>query len=401
VVWLVGVALAPNFAGQIIMRFLAGLSGSVLLAVHAASTADLFGPVYRTLFWPIIALASFWGTVLSPVAGAAIAQTGTWWRWAEWIPAIMSGTTLIFTLFFLPETFGPVLLSWRAKHLRDLTNCERFQSELDLQRTFAQRLKTALQRAFHMVTKEPIVVLLGTWLVVEYLVVFGLLHGLSYAFGDTYGFDTIMTELPFLAIGAGATVWSCTVPIYYIYYKRKVGVLHEQITGRPRADLLHAANIPGTDLPQPEYRLWMALFAAPALPVSMFWFGWTNYSSISPWSGITALFLLGFSWAGIYVTVYQYILDTYGIYAGSALAMVTCWRYLASGAANLYSGAMYDGIGVHWSATWLGILGVLQAPLPYLFYKYGHKIRMKSAFAGMYARPANPREREGKALTYT
>lgn len=399
-VWLIGAALTPTYAGQIALRFLAGLSGSILLAIHAASTADLFGPVHRTIFWPIFALASFWGTVLSPVVGAWISDLGIWWRWTEWIAVILSGSTLILTLLFLPETFAPILLSWRAKHLRDLTGRERFQSELDIQKTFVQRLKVALLRALHMVTGEPIVVLLGGWLVVEYIIVFSLLHGFKYMFEDTYGFSTGLSETCFVAIGIGCTLWSSCVPYYYHLYKKKAGRLHEQITGESRYDLVTAANIPGTDLPAPEYRLWMALFAGPALPISMFWLGWTNYSSISPWSNICAVVLLGFSWSGIYVTVYQYILDTYGIYAGSALAIITCWRYLASGASNLYSDPMYEGIGVHWSATWLGILAVLQTPLPMIFYFYGHQIRMRSSFAGRYARPDNPRERTGHALSW-
>ena len=74
---------------------------------------------------------------------------------------------MILTLLFLPETFSPILLSWRAKHLRDLTACSRFKSELDLQKTFRNRLQTALLRAFRMLTREPIVVLLGGPVVVE------------------------------------------------------------------------------------------------------------------------------------------------------------------------------------------------------------------------------------------
>lgn len=401
VIWLIGAALARNYTSQIVLRFLAGLSGSILLAIHAASTADLFGPVHRTVFWPVIALTSFWGTVLSPIVGAWISDLGVWWRWTEWIAVILSGSTLILTLLFLPETFAPVLLSWRAKHLRDITGCERFKSELDLQKTFAQRLKTALLRALHMITREPIVVLLGGWLVLEYIIVFSLLHGFSYMFEDTYDFSTGLTEMPFLSIGIGTLLFvGGLVPIYYHLYKKKARRLHEQLSDDSRADLITTANIPGTDLPAPEYRFWMALLAGPALPISLFWLGWTNYSFISPWSSMCALCLLGFSWAGIYVTVYQYILDTYGIYAGSALAIITCWRYLFSGASNLYSDPMYEGIGVQWSATWLGILAVLQAPLPLLFYRYGHWIRMKSSFAGRYARPDNPRERTGNALSW-
>lgn len=401
VVWLVGAALAPNFGAQCVFRFLAGLSGSILLAIHAASTADIFGPVHRTLAWPIIALASFWGTALSPVVGAWIAESTTIsWRWTDWIAVLLSGATLILTLLFLPETFSPILLSWRAKHLREITGSERFKAELDLQHTIWQRFKIALLRAFHMITREPIVVLLGGWIVLEYIVVFGLLQGFTYIFGDTYNFERGLIGTVFVAIGIGCTLWTCFVPWYYHLYKRKVQTLHEQITGSWRGEVIRAANIPGQDLPDPEYRLLYALLAAPAFPISLFWLGWTNYSWISPWSGLGATVLLGFSWAGIYVTVYQYLLDTYGIYSGSALAIITCWRYLASGMINLVSRPMYDGIGVHWTMTILGCLAVLQMPLPIIFYIYGEKIRRRSAFANRYARSTNPRSREGRALQW-
>ncbi|CAK3847358.1 efflux pump kojT [Lecanosticta acicola] len=410
VFWLVGAALAPNFGAQCIFRFLAGLSGSILLAIHAASTADIYGPVYRTLAWPIIAIASFFGTSFAPIPGAWIYQAGEsmgWgpvsidWRWADWIPVILSASTLILTLLFLPETFSPILLTWRAKHLRDVTGDGRFLSEMDLQKTVVHRLKIALLRAFHMITREPIVLLLGGWLVLEYIVVFGLLQGMSYIFGDTYGFDRGLIGTCFVAIGIGAAIWTSMVPFYYHAYKKKVEKLHEGITGKQRRhSLVRAANLPGQDLPDPEYRLWSALLAAPAFPISLFWLGWTNYPSISPWSSLGAIVLLGFSWAGVYVTVYHYLLDTYGIYAGSSLAIVTCWRYLASGFINLVSRPMYDGMGVHWVMTMLGCIAVLQMPLPIVFYFYGERIRKGSAFAKRYARPENSRERIGRALEW-
>lgn len=400
VVWLIGVALSPNFGAQCVFRLFAGISGSILLAIHAASTADIYGPVHRTLAWPVIALASFFGTAFAPVPGAWIYQNDINWRWAEWIPVILSGSTLILTLLFLPETFSPILLSWRAKHLRDITGNPRFQSEMDLQKTFRQRFRTAMLRALHMITREPIVVLLGTWLVLEYIVVFGLLQGMTYIFGDTYGFTRGLIGTCFVAIGVGCALWTCSVPGYYNFYTRKVARLHESIIGHRRDSLIRAANLPGHDLPDPEYRLWSAILAAPAFPIALFWLGWTNYPSISPWSCIGAVALLGFSWAGIYVTVYQYLLDTYGIYAGSALAIITCWRYLASGFINLVSRPMYNGMGVHWVQTMLGCIAALQIPLPIIFYYFGERIRKRSSFAGRYSRPDNPRDRIGRALEW-
>ena len=397
VVWLIGAALAPNFAAQCVFRLFAGLSGSIILAIHAASIADIFGPVHRTVAWPVIALASFWGTAFSPLAGAWIVEHGVDWRWTDWIAVILSGSTLILTLFFLPETFSPILLSWRAKHLREATGCDRFKAELDLQKNLGERFKIAVLRAFHMITREPIVVLMGSWIVLEYLVVFGFLQGFTNIFGDTFNFSRGQAGSCFGAIAVGCALWTCAVPIYYKQYKRKVRKLHEHLSGQSEDDLVAAANLPGSDLPDPEYRLWSSILAAPALPISLFWLGWTNYSWISPWSDIGAVTLLGFSWAGIYVTIYQYLLDTYGIYAGSALAMVTCWRYSVSGAINIASRPMYSTLGVQWSTTWLGCLAVLLTPLPLLFYCYGPRLRLKSSFASRYARPESQRERIGRA----
>lgn len=61
---------------------------------------------------------------------------------------------------------------------------------------------------------------------------------------------------------------------------------------------------------------------------------------------------------------------------------------------------MYSGMGVHWVATMLGILALLQMPLPLFFYYYGERIRKRSQFAAMYARPDNPREHVGKAINW-
>lgn len=412
--WLVGVSLSPNFGSQCVFRLFAGLAASQFLGVHGATIADIYGPVDRALLWPLQALSSFAGTALSPLVGAwvskqpteqraagrasgaladirtcqQIIQRGLDWRWAEWIAAFVSAATLLPLLFFLPETFAPTLLSWRAKHLRDLTGCPRFTAELDGRGSLQTRLETAMLRALHMVTREPVVVLMGSWLVLEYITVFMFLQGYTYIFGHTYGFSRGLIGTSFVAIFIGALLWTCSVPWYYRAYKRKVATLHEAITGRAATKAeMQAANSPGKDLPEPEYRLWAAIFAAPAFPISLFWLGWTNYPSISPWSNLGACGLLGFSWAGVYVVVYQYILDTYGIYAGSALAIISNWRYLASGTINMISRPMYNGIGVHWVMTMVGIMALLQAPIPLLFYHYGAKLRRKSAFASRYARP--------------
>ncbi len=39
---------------------------------------------------------------------------------------------------------------------------------------------------------------------------------------------------------------------------------------------------------------------------------------------------------------------------------------------------MYRTLSPHWAGTLLGLLEVALIPIPFAFYKYGHRIRMKS-----------------------
>ena len=40
---------------------------------------------------------------------------------------------------------------------------------------------------------------------------------------------------------------------------------------------------------------------------------------------------------------------------------------------------MYRSLGPNWAGTLLGLLELVLIPIPFVFYKYGHKIRMRSA----------------------
>jgi DHA1 family multidrug resistance protein-like MFS transporter len=53
--FLLGTALSNNFATQIVCRFFAGLSSSATLGINGASVRDMFRPVDRTLWFPLIA----------------------------------------------------------------------------------------------------------------------------------------------------------------------------------------------------------------------------------------------------------------------------------------------------------------------------------------------------------
>lgn len=99
-----------------------------------------------------------------------------------------SGVILVIVVLFLPETFPPILLKWKAKHLRELTGDQRYRGSIEVrQETFLVRLRRSLYRPFLLTFREPIIILIALYLTVIYIVLFTFLEGFTYIYQDTYG----------------------------------------------------------------------------------------------------------------------------------------------------------------------------------------------------------------------
>jgi len=80
----------------------------------------------------------------------------------------------------------------------------------------------------------------------------------------------------------------------------------------------------------------------------------------------------------VFTTAYLYIIDVYLIYAASALSFNAFARYLVAGGMTVVGIPMYDRLGPHYTLTLLGCLGVLMAPAPFMLYRWGPAIRLRS-----------------------
>jgi MFS family permease len=364
-VFVMASGLAPNIGAQLAFRFLAGFFGSTPLTCAGGSISDLWSPLERVFAFPMFANAGFAGPAFGPVLGGWIAQYGNW-RWVEWTTLIMSGLVLIAVVLFQPETYSPVLLKWKAKHLRETTGDDRYVSEIEIRGdSFWRRISVALYRPFLLSSQEPVIMLLALYLTVIYIILFTFLDGYEYIFSEIHGTSEGITGLCFLGIAIGLCGASALVPLIYKWAKQELQKSKEQ--GHTR--------IP------PEFRLWFAMLGAPAIPISLFWMGWTSYSWISIWSPLAASVLFGYGILCVFISSYQYIIDSYETYAASALVMVTLIRYVAAGGMVVVGVPFYRNMGVHWTLTILGGISVLLTPLPYVFFKYGKNIRARSKYA--------------------
>lgn len=366
-IFIMAAALAPNIGAQLAFRFIAGLFGATPLTCAGGSISDLWSPLERVYAFPVFANAAFMGPIFGPVVGGFIGQSSrVSWRWTEWITLIISGLVLFNVVLFQPETYAPILLKWKAAHLRELTGDDRYRAEVEIRDvSFIKRLGRALYRPFLLTISEPIIILIALYLTVIYIILFTFLDGYDFVFTQTYGFSEGITGLSFIGIGIGLCLASALVPLVYKWAKNDLAKIKEQ---------------GGTRLP-PEFRLWFAMFGAPAIPISMLWMGWTAYPSISYWSSLGASVLFGYGILCVFISSYQYIIDSYEIYAASALASVTLIRYVAAGGMVEVAIPFYSNLGVHWTLTILGCLSALLVPVPYLFYKYGVRIRKRSKYA--------------------
>jgi DHA1 family multidrug resistance protein-like MFS transporter len=251
-----------------------------------------------------------------------------------------------------------MIIQWRTHHLRKVTGSDKYTCELEGKESLGKRLAHNLSRPVKFFTTEPIIISLGFYLVVIYVVIFTFLNGFEFIFTDTWGLSDGDTALAFLGICLGALISVALMPLISMIHRR---------AGKDNDDT-------------PETLLWPAMIASPFFTISIFWLAWTNYKSISYWSAYASTVLFGYSLTAIFVSSYSYIINIYGTWSSSALGSVTMARYLVAAGMVVAARPMYQGIGVHWSLTFLGCLGVVCLPVPWLLYRYGKVLREKSEF---------------------
>ncbi|KAL4895269.1 major facilitator superfamily domain-containing protein [Aspergillus ambiguus] len=354
-------ALAPNLHSHLIFRFFAGFFGSTPLTCAGGTVADLWDPLQKTYAFPLYTVPAFGGPIIGQIIGGFIPAT-LGWRWLEWIMLIMGGLILVLVTILQPETYGNLLLHWKATALRKQTGDSRYKGPMELRtESLGYRLMLAVYRTFVWSYSEPIIILMGLYLTVIYIVLFTFLEGYTFIFGDTYSLPQGLTSMTWIGMLVGVLLVSCIVPVVYSWTCNEY-----RSTFRIR----------------PETRLWYAMLGgAPAVPVSLFWMGWTSYSDISIWSPLIASALFGFGITTIFIVAYMYIIDSYGVYSASALGFVVFSRYLVAGGMTVAGAPIYRSIGVQYTLTILGAISAVMAMIPYLLYFYGPSIRKFSKHA--------------------
>ncbi|KAL2399799.1 Major facilitator superfamily multidrug transporter mdrA [Exophiala dermatitidis] len=351
-------ALAKDIETIIIVRFFGAVFGSAMIANAPGSIADLVSDEHRATAFSIWSIGPMNGPVVGPTIGGFVTQY-LGWRWTNWLVMIWGGTAWVLLLLY-KETYAPVLLQQRAKKLRRDENDDRYWSRYDVRVGFVELMKVNLSRPFVMAVKEPICIFWNVYISLIYGILYLCFVAYPIVFREQRGWSTGLSGLSFLGIGIGTMIVICgATPI------RKLINSHnpDPVTGQ----------IP------PEAMMSIVCIGAVLVPIGELWFAWTCYPNSIHWAlPIAAGIPFGFGNGTVFIYAGNYLAYSYGIYAASAMAGNAVVRSLLGGTLPLAGPPMYRALGPNWAGTLLGLLEVVIIPIPFLFYRYGGRIREKS-----------------------
>ncbi|OJZ85535.1 hypothetical protein ASPFODRAFT_137756 [Aspergillus luchuensis CBS 106.47] len=359
------VIYAKNIGMLLAFRFLTGFLGSPVLATGGASIGDIWNPRVRDYMIAIWASFAIAAPVLGPLVGG-FAASAKGWTWTIWELLWVSGFTLVLLFFFLPETFAPNILSRRARRIRRIVNDQRYASESEIEISqVASRdvVFESLVRPFVLCFLEPIVFLMNLYIALIYGILYIWFEAFPIVFEGKHGFNAGQDGLAFLGILVGAVCIALPGYFYWKYYWQSKHVSQDG----------HLS---------PEEHLPPACFGAVCLPISLFWFGWTaNFANVHWIVPIIASALFAIGGYLIFNSIFCYEAQAYPKYAASVLAGNDFLRSSFGGGFPLFATQMFHNLGVGWACTLLGCLTVVFMPYPFLLYRYGEKIRMRSKYA--------------------
>ncbi|KAK5108664.1 hypothetical protein LTR62_008069 [Meristemomyces frigidus] len=357
------VAVATNLPTLFICRFFAGAFGSAPLAIVAGMYVDFWNPVMRGIATMGFAAAVFAGPAVGPIVGEfTVKNPHLGWRWTAWFTMIMGAFFFSLALPTIPETLAPILLQRKAARLRVQTKNWALHSKLDEEPVVLGALfnKYGL-KPIKMITQDLILIVLTLYI----SLVYGILYLIFFAFPISYeydrGFEFGISALPFLGIFLGVLI-ACALMAW-----ETVAVFTPKMQKAQK--LL------------PEERLPPMMAGSIILVIGLFWFAWTSFPSISPWPQIVSGVFIGCGIIMVFMPSVVYLVDVYLFDANSALAANSFVRSLVGAAFPLFATQMYTKLGVQWASSLLAFLCLALVPAPFLFYKYGARIRARSKFA--------------------
>ncbi|KAG5984864.1 hypothetical protein E4U55_002791 [Claviceps digitariae] len=357
-VLIVPCGLAQSLTTIIVVRFIGAFFGSVMLSNAPGTVVDVSNPDYLARSMSLFGLGPLNGPVTGPIIGGFIFQH-LGWRWSNWIVLMMAGLAIAL-MFTVRETYAPKILQRKAARLRKEMDDSRYWCRYDQKVSTLRLLRANLSRPFVLFATEPILWFMNFWISVVYGILYLCFVAYPVVFSQHRGWSPSMSGLSFIGIGIGSVASILAEPLF-----RRI------IYAQPKD--------PDTGKPYPEAQASIMAMGAVATAVGQLGFSWTCLPRSIHWA-VPIAFGIPFGCGNTISFVYgsNYLAGAYGIYAASALAGNAVIRSIFGGTLPLAGPKMYALLTPQWAGTLLGLLEVAMIPIPFVFWRYGGRIRARS-----------------------
>uniref|UniRef100_A0A0L0N7D7 Putative transporter n=1 Tax=Tolypocladium ophioglossoides (strain CBS 100239) TaxID=1163406 RepID=A0A0L0N7D7_TOLOC len=358
-------AFAPNFGALLAGRFITGTLVSAPLSNAPGVLADIWNPIERGNAMAGFATMVWIGPALGPVISGFL-ELKKDWRWSFYVVIWLGAATWVLMLT-IPETHAPTILRHKAERIRKLKilGYENVKASVEEQgRSIVAVYKIALTRPW-IILFDTISFLCALYMSIVYTLLYMLFSIYPIVFQEKRGWNAGVGELPLIGTIVGAVLGGSVI----MYDTRR------------RTRKIQEGKAKMEDM-EPEDRLPLAMVGGVGFAITMFWLAWSaEYNSVH-WivPTLAGVFLATFM-LFIFVSFLNYLVDTYLMYAASAIAANTVARSACAAAAPLFTNQMFAALGVGGGGSLIGGVATVLAVIPFLFYKYGKEIRVRSKFA--------------------
>ncbi|KAH8669580.1 major facilitator superfamily domain-containing protein [Tricladium varicosporioides] len=367
VAFTIACALATNLNMLIGFRFMAGLFGSAPLVNGGGTIADLVVQEKRGAAMSGFVMGPIVGPIIGPIAGGFLSGSKGW-RWVFWVIAIISGTFTILCIVFMRETYAPVILAKKTKHLRKETGNQLLRSKLDAGLSPKDFFIRSIIRPAKMLVFSPIVLITSIYVGLVYGYLYLLFTTFTIVFEGNYGFSTSSVGLSFVGIGVGSVIG---VVIFGVMSDKNIRKQTEEADASAEAAGEASAGM------KPEYRLPMMIPGSALIPIGLFIYGWTTHFKVHWIVPILSTALIGMGNLAVFMCTSTYLVDAFPVYAASALAANAVIRSIMGALLPLAGQKMYNTLGLGWGNSLLGFVAVVFFPVSWALCRWGEVLRKR------------------------
>ncbi|KAK4124624.1 MFS general substrate transporter [Parathielavia appendiculata] len=381
VLLIVPCGVAGSLGVMVGVRFIGAVFGAAMISNSPGTIVDIAGPETLALCMSWYSIAPLNGPVTGPLIGGVVYEN-LGWRWSNWLAMILAGVAVAM-LALVKETYPPTLMQRKAARLRKETGDGRWWCRHDQRVSTLDLLKTNLSRPFVLAATEPILWFFNIWISVIYGILYLCFIAYPIVFTQHRGWTVSQTGLSFLGIGLGTLLAIILEPLW----RRLILSSSSSSSSSPptkttptHSPLATTTNPTHSKFPTPEATALVMCIGAVLTPLGQLTFSLTSLPrSIHPSIPI-ALGGIPFGMGNTLSFIYgsNYLASAYGLYAASALAGNAVLRSVVGAALPLAGPALYAALTPRWAGVLLGGLECLLIPIPFVFWRYGDRIRDRS-----------------------